>query len=330
MDTKASILIVDDHPEFRKCLSDILKTRGWSIDAVGTGREALSKATSGAYDVALVDLRLPDMEGRELFRPLQQLNPQTAIIVLTGFADLESAVEAVNVGAFGYLTKPPKANELLSRIEAALRKGAGSKREALLKRLYWKRSITDTLTGIYNRRYFNELLIREIARSERYGGSFALLMIDIDEFKAYNDTHGHLEGDRALQQVASLFERCARRTDSVARYGGEEFALIMGEAGKEEALLLAERLRGVIEEAHLERQKPTLQGRLTISIGIAAYPTDATSATELLARADTALYAAKATGKNRSCLCDPAAPKGDLPDDRLESAIATTTRGSLK
>jgi diguanylate cyclase (GGDEF)-like protein len=328
--TKASILIVEDYPEFRQTLSDILKPRGWSIDVAGTGQEALSKAKSGSYDVALVDLRLPDMVGTELFGPLRRLSPRTDIIVLTGFADLESAMEAVNVGAFAYLTKPIQVKQLLSQIEAALRKQAVSKREALLKREYWRRSITDRLTGIYNRRYFDELLLQEIARTERYGRFFALLMVDIDDFKAYNDAHGHLEGDRALQEIASLFKRHGRRTDSLVRYGGEEFVLIMREVKKEEALGLAERLRGSIENAHLEGKKPILRRRLTISIGIAAYPTDATSAEELVARADEALYAAKASGKNKTCLYNAARPQGDLPQDRLEGQTATTPKGSLK
>jgi len=330
MDTKATILIVDDDPKFRKTLSDILRTRGWFVDVAGTGQEALSKATSGSYDVALVDLRLPDMMGTELFGPLQRLSPQTAIIVLTGFADLESAMEAVNVGAFAYLTKPIEVEELLSKIEESLREQAVAQREARLKREYWKRSITDALTGIYNRRYLDELLLQEIARSERYGASFALLMIDIDEFKAYNDAHGHLEGDRALQQMASLLKGNARRTDSLARWGGEEFALIMVEAEKEEAFLLAERLRGAFEKAHLEGEKPILLSKLTISIGIAAYPTDATSAKELVMRADEALYAAKARGKNRTCVYNAGAGEGDLTGGRLERESATTPKNCLK
>jgi len=325
VDTKASILIVEDNPEFRQTLCDILRTRSWSMDAVGTGEEALSKAKSRSYNVAVVDLRLPDMAGTELFGPLQRLSPQIAIIVLTGFADLESAMEALNGGAFAYLTKPMRVRELLSKIEEALREQAVSEREARLKREYWKRSITDELTGIYNRRYFDELLLREIARCERYGGSFALLMIDIDGFKTYNDAHGHLEGDRALQQVASLLKRGVRGTDWLARWGGEEFAAIMVQANREEGFLLAERLRGQVEKAHLEGENPTLREKLTISIGIAAYPINATSAEELVVRADEALYAAKVRGKNKSCLYD-AASKGDLTRECPERRIATTPK----
>ena len=330
MDTKNSILIVDDDPKFRKSLCDILKTRGWSIEVVGTGQEALLKVTSGSYDVALVDLRLPDMVGTELFRPLQRLSPQTAIIVITGFADLESAMEAINVGIFAYLTKPIEVEELLSKIEEALERQATSEREMFLKRLYWQRSITDELTGVYNRRYLDALLLQEIARGERYGGSFALMMIDIDGFKAYNDAHGHLEGDRALREVTLLLRGHTRRTDSLARWGGEEFAVIMLEVEKEKAVLLAERLRGVIESAHLEGEKPILRSKLTISIGIAVYPTDATSAEELVARADEALYAAKARGKNRSCLYNAGAGESDPTKDGLERQSETTSRDSLK
>jgi len=330
VDAKNSILIVDDDSKFRRTLSDILKARGWSVDVAGTGEEALSKPTSGSYDVALVDLRLPDMVGTELFRPLQRLSLQTAIIVITGFADVESAMEAINLGVFAYLTKPIEVEELLSKIEEALRLQAVSEREVFLKRLHCQRSITDELTGIYNRRYLDALLLQEIARSERYGGSFALLMIDIDEFKAYNDAHGHLEGDRALRQITLLLRRHTRRTDSLARWGGEEFAVIIVGAEKEQGLLLAERLRGVIEKAHVEGEKPILLSKLTISIGIATYPTDATSAKELVARADEALYVAKARGKNRTCLYSAAAPKGDLTKDGLERETATTPRDSLK
>lgn len=330
MDTKNSILIVDDDPNLTKSLSDILKTRGWSIEVVGTGKEALLKATSASYDVALVDLRLPDMVGTELFRPLQRLSPQTAIIVITGFADLESAMEAINLGVFAYLTKPIEVEELLSKIENALERQATSEREMFLKRLYWQRSITDELTGIYNRRYLDALLLQEIARSERYGGSLALLMIDIDGFKAYNDAHGHLEGDRALRQITLLLRGHTRRTDSLARWGGEEFAVIMIEASREKALLLAERLRSVVEKAHLEGEKPILRSKLTISIGIAVYPTDATSPKELVVRADEALYGAKARGKNRSCLYGAAAGESDSTKDGLERQSATTSRDSLK
>jgi len=279
--------------------------------AVGTGKKALKIVKEHIHNIALIDLKLEDMSGLRLIREIKTLSPNTECIVITGFADLQSGIEALNAGAFACLIKPIEVDELLIKIKAARIKQGHLEREEFLKNEYWKQAITDGLTGLYNRRYFDEQLLQEISLSDRHDRHFAFLMVDIDDFKPYNDTYGHPEGDRALQQIAGLLKRGARGTDLVARYGGEEFALILREAKKERALLTAERLRCLIENAYCEGEKLNLRERLTVSIGIADYPTDATNAKELVARADEALYAAKASGKNKSCLYDGAAFRGD-------------------
>jgi diguanylate cyclase (GGDEF)-like protein len=160
-------------------------------------------------------------------------------------------------------------------------------------------AVTDGLTGIFNHRYFQDRLARDILRAEEDGVCVALLMIDIDNFKTYNDINGHIAGDVALKEVASCLRRSLKRDDLVARYGGEEFAVILYGVDKERAFQVAERLRRVIEEKQFPNEKILPGGKLTISCGLAVFPDDAKDRNDLIARADAALYHAKRTGRNR-------------------------------
>lgn len=170
-------------------------------------------------------------------------------------------------------------------------------------------AITDSLTGLYNHRRFQEALDHEVERSRRFGRSLSLLFMDIDHFKAVNDTFGHQVGDRALAQVAQVIRGNLRGIDTVARYGGEEFVVILPEAGASEALIVAERLR------HRVAQHPFLLSPsgecslITVSIGVTTYSSRILEANRLVAEADQAMYAAKAAGRNRVHL-SPAATEG--------------------
>jgi diguanylate cyclase (GGDEF)-like protein len=163
-------------------------------------------------------------------------------------------------------------------------------------------SITDVLSGLLNRRYFEERLAEEIERSKRYGEPFSLIILDIDDFKRFNDSYGHLIGDEGLRNTASGIRRCIRAIDIAARYGGEEFAVILPQTEKEEARSIGDRIREEIELGGIEIPGEDQKARLTVSIGIACYPTDATYHDELIRHADRALYHAKAQGKNRVVL----------------------------
>lgn len=160
-------------------------------------------------------------------------------------------------------------------------------------------AITDSLTGLYTRRYFFERLNEELNRSKKYGLRFSFLMIDIDDFKKCNDTHGHLVGDVILKDVSRIIKEGVREIDLVARYGGEEFSLILPETDKNGAMLAAERVRKKIDENVFKAYDEIL--KVTVSIGVSVYPEDGSDAGEIVERADKALYAAKNSGKNIVC-----------------------------
>jgi len=157
----------------------------------------------------------------------------------------------------------------------------------------------DELTGAFNFRYFQHRIEQEINRVRRYGRGMSLLMIDVDDFKSYNDQNGHLAGNVALKKLAGAFSKCVRDVDVVCRYGGEEFAIILPSTLKNGALTAAEKVRTQVAQARFAGGPKQPLGKVTVSIGLSTVPTDATSADELVARADAALYRAKALGKNR-------------------------------
>ncbi len=169
-------------------------------------------------------------------------------------------------------------------------------------RLYEKTkefSIRDDLTGLFNRRWFNQRIVEEFKRAERFNNPLSLLMVDIDFFKHYNDTHGHSKGDIALKEVAEVLIKNVREVDSVVRYGGEEFVILLPRTGMEDAGKIAEKLRLKMEEHEFPFGSAQPNGRFTVSIGYTTYPDIARSISDLFTQADEALYTAKRMGRNR-------------------------------
>ncbi len=177
--------------------------------------------------------------------------------------------------------------------------------ESELVRQQDRNALTDALTGLYNRRFFNQILQREMSVSRRHNQTFSLLMIDVDNFKFYNDHFGHPAGDKALQGIAQTLMNTARSHDYLIRYGGEEFAVILPKASRRAASIAAERYRKAVKEAHFLNQAQMPGGNLTISVGVANVPEDAFHSSDLVNRADLALYEAKRGGRNRIRLSDP-------------------------
>jgi len=198
-------------------------------------------------------------------------------------------------------------------------------------------ALVDELTGLHNRRFLNTQLSKELDRSRRNKDPFSLLLIDVDHFKSYNDTHGHLAGDAALRQVAALIRKTARHMDHVARYGGEEFVVMLPQTAKEEAMRVAERHRMAVA-GHLFDH-----GLLTVSIGVSNYPDDADHEADLLFRADFALYEAKKSGRNmvrdnfddkrRSVRYDLNLPvecrRADTPENGCKGRLINLSQGGM-
>jgi diguanylate cyclase (GGDEF)-like protein len=177
--------------------------------------------------------------------------------------------------------------------------------EAEMFRQKERSAVMDELTGLYNRRFFKGVLAKHMAESRRFQQPFSLLMLDVDHFKSYNDLFGHPAGDRVLAEVARLLKDTSREVDYLVRYGGEEFAVLLPRVPKDQALIAAERHRKVVEKAAFPGQEGLPLGRVTVSVGVASFPTDARSEEDLVHRADMALYAAKREGRNRVAASGP-------------------------
>lgn len=237
-----------------------------------------------------------------------------AVVALSGIMTLGYFSVAVLVYRDGYpLSLPFEAGVagsvfLLSMYAGVVFERLRSDRSEMreLRRRLADMALTDALTGLPNRRHFEEVLRAELDRVQRYGGHCAVAMVDVDFFKHYNDTLGHMAGDIALREMAAVMRRELRLHDMVARYGGEEFALIMINASKEEASPILERLRADVQEHPFRHRDIQPTGRITVSAGLAAFPEDGTTYEELLKRADDALYRAKNAGRNRVVLASAA------------------------
>ena len=296
---KPKVLIVDDEEMVRDVLAESVKLAGADADVCRDGWQALELASQGHYDLIITDMRLPGLDGLSLIRRMGVEGKDTDVIVITGYGTIENAVECMKAGALEYIIKPFTADQIVVAVRKAV-EHRELKRRASEGDHYRELSYLDPLTEIYNRRYFDEALTREIDKSLRQGTPVALLIIDIDDFKIYNDSHGHQKGDEALKVLGNILTRTCRTYDIVSRYGGEEFTIVVPGEGKNTAYNIGMRIARTMEDEclGLEDEKLTC-GRLTVSIGIASCPEDAISVEELLRKADTALYRAKRAGKNR-------------------------------
>jgi diguanylate cyclase (GGDEF)-like protein len=447
------ILIVEDDSFFREVFSDLLREEGYQVETAASGGQGLEMVNSRDYHVVITDLVLPDISGLDILSRVKDQDPTIDVIVVTGHANMETAIYALKHGARDYLVKPINHEELkhsvslcmeqrrlldenlelkkqinlfqvsqsiancqeqervyklifdslakevgvsrglgffceegddlllkeirgfseetgeqigaailadinttaegsfflLNRFPAAAEvtqlEGADGLREALTLFIRSKTSVQgvvslfnepgsnlsadfnlrnihflleqsslalenasrytkaknllniDELTGLFNYRYLEITLDREIKRAERYGGNISVLFVDIDFFKNVNDNFGHLIGSRLLGDVGALLKSSVREEDTVIRYGGDEYTIILVETGVEGAANVAERIRSTIE-GNVFLEKEGLNLRLTASLGCATYPEDARSKAELLEMADQAMYRGKALGKN--------------------------------
>ena len=294
--SQQTVLIIDDDP----IVVDIMETvfdGDLRILTASNGRDGIMVACTENPDLILLDVRMPDMDGYEACRQLKAMAETTdiPIIFLTARVETEDEFKGLELGAIDYIAKPIVPQIVRARIQNHL----------MLKRQrdqLANMSMIDGLTGIANRRRFDDHIEQELRRASRNKAPLALLLLDIDDFKAYNDTYGHARGDDCLRNVAQEIKNFLRRpSDLVARYGGEEFAVVLPDTPPEAADMLAEKIRAGIEALNIPHKAARAADHVTVSIGAAICPPDALlTKSQLIEAADAQLYTSKRAGRNRA------------------------------
>ncbi len=315
------VLIVDDDRTIVSTIREGLSALGLGLELfeANDGSAALSVLRAQRPDLLISDVEMPGMSGMDLCRIVkanQSVQGFGFVPVILVTSRREGKIEGLELGADDYLIKPFDMPELSARVKSMLRlktlhdalldknreldranQELESRRQELLAL-----SRTDPLTGLHNRRYFEERLELEFERSRRYRVPISCLMLDLDHFKRLNDTHGHASGDEMLRQVAKVSKASLRSVDLLARFGGEELIALLPETGLDEARIVAERIRAGIAGLGVAKRgsaEPQLL-RCTASIGLSTFPAPELETAEALLRfADDALYTAKSSGRNK-------------------------------
>jgi len=318
VNVKNSVLIVDDEKANLIALTQILN-KEYTVYAAKSGQEAVETAKERLPDIILLDIIMPEMDGYEVIWNLKNIEETRTIpvIFITGLSNAADEEKGLGMGASDYISKPFSPAIVKLRVQNQIML---SNQYNLVKTL----SLTDQLTGLFNRRGFDSRLQLEWNRAKRDKKSLGLFLIDIDNFKNYNDTYGHLQGDEALKATAKILKKTLKRSiDFAARWGGEEFAAMLPETGLQSTRSIAEKFREDLENAEIKfnagsMAKPELT-KITVSIGVNVYlpahepqsglkgegssSSDSDiSIQDFVNGADNALYVAKKSGKNKVCV----------------------------
>jgi two-component system cell cycle response regulator len=299
------ILVADDEPVNLSLIKRRLEWEHYQIHTATDGGEAVEVARRVLPDLIILDVMMPVLDGLQACRLLKG-DPATRdipVIFLSALDDTETKISGLSLGANDYISKPFRVEELLARVRVAIRlkcerdrlrdsaEEASRRAEAASEM-----SMSDALTGLLNRYGLQRALQRELSEARRYARPLSCLLLDIDFFKAVNDTFGHAAGDTALMQVAGVLTEAMRGSDVVCRYGGEEFLVLAPETSLEGALALAEKIRLAVRARLFGDGGRVFP--ITLSIGAAALRGDE-SGNDMIARADEALYHAKQAGRDR-------------------------------
>ena len=294
------VLIIDDRVSSHERLSAALAGEH-TVEVESNPGEALFRAAEGNYDLVIVSLALENCDALRLCSQLRSLERTRNVPILAVCENDDNArmIRGLEIGVNDYLLRPIDRNELHARVRTQIRKKRYTERLRDNVQISIEMAITDPLTGLYNRRYMESHLATLIEQATARGKPLAALVIDIDYFKAINDTHGHDAGDDVLREFATRIRKAIRGIDLACRYGGEEFVIIMPETDMAVATIVAERLRRRIAAEWFVIQQGSASIEVTISIGIASLDAADGNGAGILKRADQALYRAKRDGRNR-------------------------------
>ncbi len=304
VESSATILLAEDDPVTRMLMTRFLKKAGYEVDAVANGSEAFDRMTTRYYPMLVTDWEMPEMDGVALCKAVRnmQLDGYVYALLLTARDSKEHIIAGLEAGADDYLIKPVHEPELIARLNAGRRilnlehsLRVANHRNRIL-------SITDALTGAYNRRYLMEQLPRELERCRRYAYPLSVLMCDVDHFKKINDARGHAAGDDVLQQFVARAQKTLRtNSDWVSRYGGEEFLIVLPETAHAGAMHVAEKIRTLISSTPFATRGG--DAAVTASFGVASTgpcgPDIGLKVDALIRTADECLYRSKEQGRDR-------------------------------
>jgi len=329
------VLIVDDSPTIRMSLTRFIKDEFIPVEA-SNGEEAMEHILGDdRIEVVLTDLSMPELDGYGLVSrirnsPIPRIQ-KLPVIVVTAADDTMAREKAFNVGANDFVTKTSDRVELLARLRAHRKLAHTIRQLEISQQELREQANTDDLTGLPNRRFFEQIASKEMSLMRRQKEYFAVLMMDIDHFKTVNDTYGHAAGDHVLVQVGRILAQAMREEDMVARIGGEEFVVASPYTNRLAAIVLAERLRKAVEGLNIEFDGDQIP--VTISIGIALMPQAGETLSDVLAAADERLYVAKQNGRNRFCAADKKSEDREIDIDmvcpKMDEALAMIRHGNL-
>lgn len=303
-----SILLVDDHDRSANSMERMLSELA-QVTVVANEENAAERARERDYDLVIVSLTMREMDGLRICSKLRSFEETRQVPILVVVEESERGrkqlLRALEMGVNDYLLRPIERLELMARVRTQVRRKRFADRLWENLHLSMQMATTDAVTGLYNRHYMTSHLETQLQSAQRNQKSLSVAMLDIDHFKAVNDSYGHAAGDEILREFAQRVVRNVRGVDVVARFGGEEFIVIMPDTELEDAQVIAERLLSTIGDQPFRLEDGT-EVEITTSLGLATSSADTSSASELLEQADTALYRAKHEGRNRVAVNDAA------------------------
>lgn len=303
---RARVLVLEDSILDLEKIADTLRRDQDDVVAADTGSRALERALADEFEIVVVSLTLMNEDGLRFCSQLRshERTRQVPILLVVDEGDLNRVAKGLELGANDYVIKPIDRNELLARVRTQVRRKRYQDRLRANYEQSLSMALTDSLTGVFNRRYVSAHFPRLLERAIDGSKPVSVLMFDIDHFKVVNDTYGHGIGDEVLREVAARASRNLRTFDLVARLGGEEFVVILPDTDADSAVIVAERLRSRIGDHPFDVPSASAMLGVTVSIGVSVGGTLGDTADALLRRADEALYEAKRQGRNR-VVCEP-------------------------
>ena len=313
-----NILVADDELAIRSLVGELLTDEGHVVTLAEDGEDALEKFKKEWHEIVFSDIRMPKMTGIELLGEIKKMTELTQFIIMTSHASVDNSIAALKKGAFDYILKPfddlevvvDAANRAIANLSAIREQqyllNTLSRQNAelgTLNKKFRELAIRDGLTGLFNHRHGEDRLADEVDRARKFNRDLSLLFIDLDNFKFFNDKHGHLAGDEVLHSLGKLMSGATRDSDTLARWGGEEFIIIAPETNEQQACHLAETIRKQVAEYAFPHADQQPLGYVSLSIGVATMSDGIANAEQLLKLADKAVYRAKESGRDRTVFC---------------------------